>query len=992
MKKGPIPSAIVVFIAIFVLSIAACRGREDSARIDAGGAGLEQGFLNPPDEARPWVYWFIMDGNFSREGVTADLEAMRRVGIGGAILMEVDVGIPRGPVGFMSPEWRAIFKHAVTEAERLGLELTLNAGPGWTGSGGPWVKPEQSMQHLVAASVDVRGPGRYASVLPRPEPHPPYFGTSGLPAELQKTMREFYLDAAVLAVPKTPAGLIANLDEKALFIRHPYSSRPRTWPHLIPAVEPAEALPEEIIPRQSIIDLTDRLQPDGRLEWDVPPGEWTILRFGRTSNGANTRPAPLAGLGLECDKFDPAALDAHFKDYIETLLADLGPLPKDRRSGWTMLHIDSWEMGAQNWSREFRSEFQRRRGYDPLPFLPAYTGRIVESREITERFLWDLRLTAQELVIENHAVHLKELGRRYGFSLSIEPYDMNPCADLSLGGVADVPMGEFWADGYGFNTAYSVIEAVSVAHTNGRPVVAAESFTAEKGEAWLLHPGAMKAQADWAFSMGLNRLVFHRYAHQPWLDRRPGMTMGPYGVHYERTQTWWEMAASWHLYLARCQFMLRRGLPVADICYLTPEGAPQVFVPPASALSGRQPVPDRWGYNFDGCAPEVLLAQIKVRDGRLVLPDGMSYSMLVLPEVEAMTPGLLKKVKELVDGGATVVGSPPARSPSLSGYPDCDGDVARLASEMWGKEAPDPGAGGRVIRTPRPPKNTAADEPRVLYGQYEDVAAVLAEMGIPPDFEAEAALRYTHRREAETDIYFVANPQDSWVEASCVFRVSGKSPSIWDPLTGKIWPASPVREDDGRTRCWLSFEPHGSRFVVFQPGGAASGSPTEETFPALETIGEVPGPWEVRFPSGFGAPEKIILPAPSDLSEHPDEGVKHFSGVATYSCAFQLPADASHVILDLGRVSVMARVTVNGREIGTLWKAPFRLEITPALKPGENRLEIAVANLWINRLIGDRALPPESRVAWTTWNPFDAASPLPESGLLGPVTLLRPRK
>jgi len=793
-------------------------------------------------------------------------------------------------------------------------------------------------------------------------------------------------------VPKTRARLIANLDEKALYIRHPYSSRPGTKPHLISAEEPAAVPPEAIIPRDRVIDLTDRLRPDGGLEWDVPPGEWTILRFGRTSNGANTRPAPLAGLGLECDKFDPAALDAHFKDYIEPLLADLGPLPKDRSSGWTMLHIDSWEMGAQNWSRDFRAEFLRRRGYDLWPFLPAYTGRIVESPSVTDRFLWDLRQTAQELVVENHAVHLKELGRRYGFGLSIEPYDMNPCADLTLGGVADVPMGEFWADGYGFNTAYSVIEAVSVAHTNSRPIVAAESFTADDREAWRLYPGNMKAQADWAFSMGLNRLVFHRYAHQPWLDRRPGMTMGPYGVHYERTQTWWEMAAAWNLYLARCQFMLRRGLPVADICYLTPEGAPLVFVPPPSALSGRQPVPDRRGYNFDGCAPEVLLAQMKVRDGRLVLPDGMSYSMLVLPEVKAMTPALLRKVKELVDAGATVIGSPPERSPSLTGYPDCDKDVARLAAEMWGGSESASGAHGRAIRTPRPPKKPAADEPVILYGEYDDVAAVMARLGIPPDFESDAPLRFSHRREAGTDIYFVANPQDDRVEALCVFRVSGKKASIWEPLSGKIWPASPVRTEDGRSRILLPLEQHGSRFVVFEPGRARAGSAPEELSPDLERVGEITGPWEVRFPLGSGAPEKIILPAPVDLAAHPDESVRHFSGIATYGCTFQAPPEAERVFLDLGRVAVMARVSVNGRELGTLWKAPFRLDITSALRPGENRLEIAVANLWVNRLIGDAALPPESRVAWTTWNPYKKDSPLPESGLLGPVTLLRPTR
>ena len=369
---------------------------------------------------------------------------------------------------------------------------------------------------------------------------------------------------------------------------------------------PVRAYPESAaqgyLQRDRLVDLTNRMSAEGRLVWDVPEGNWTILRFGRTTTGANTRPAPQAGLGFECDKFDPAALDAHFEAFIGRLLREIGPRPTHRTSGWTMLHIDSWEMGAQNWSQRFRDEFQRRRGYDPLRYLPVMTGRVVESLEVSERFLWDVRQTAQELVIENHAQHLKALGRRYGFGLSIEPYDMNPCSDLSLGAVADVPMCEFWAQGYGFETAFSCIEATSIAHALGRPIVAAEAFTSGSKEAWQLHPGIMKPQADWAFCMGINRLVFHRYAHQPWLDRRPGMTMGPYGVHYERTQTWWPMVGAWHQYLARCQAMLRRGLPVADICYLAPEGAPHVFRPPASALHGPTAVPNRRGYNFDGCA------------------------------------------------------------------------------------------------------------------------------------------------------------------------------------------------------------------------------------------------------------------------------------------------------------------------------------------------------------------------------------------------------
>ena len=348
--------------------------------------------------------------------------------------------------------------------------------------------------------------------------------------------------------------------------------------------------------------------------------------------------------------------------------------------GWTALHIDSWEMGSQNWTAAFRAEFTKRRGYDPLRYLPTVTGRVVESLEVSERFLWDLRQTAQELVLENHAQHLKELGRRHGLVLSIEPYDMNPCADLSLGAVADVPMCEFWL--YGFNSFFSVLEAASIAHTCGRPIVAAESFTSTDAERWQAHPASMKAARRLGVLRGVNRFVFHRYQHQPWLDRRPGMTMGPYGVHWERTQTWWDLVPAYHAYLARCQYMLRRGLPVADVLYLTAEGAPHVFRAPSSATRGNPP--ERLGYNFDGIAPETLLARVSAKDGRLVLPDGMSYRALVLPECDTMTPAVLRKVKGLVEAGATAIGPRPLKSPSLSDYPHCDDEVKQLADQLWG--------------------------------------------------------------------------------------------------------------------------------------------------------------------------------------------------------------------------------------------------------------------------------------------------------------------
>ncbi|MDD8026775.1 MAG: glycosyl hydrolase [Acidobacteriota bacterium] len=986
-----------VCAAGFLLGLlSACDNRPVVSSAETARRDLESGFRTPPDEARPWVYWFIMDGNSSREGITADLEAMQKAGIGGAILLEVDVGIPRGPVAFMSPAWRALFKHAVAETERLGLAITLNAGPGWTGSGGPWVEPGESMQHLVASAAEAEGPARLDIVLERPKPRPRYFGGQ-VPEALDKARESFYADVAVLAVPSVPAdSRISDIDEKALFLRHPYSSMPKVKPFLpAPAAFPA-AKAASVVERSRIHDLTGRMDANGRLAWDAPAGKWTILRFCRVSTGANTRPAPLPGLGLECDKFDPAALDAHYRDYIGALLAEIGPRPAGRRTGWTMLHIDSWEMGAQNWSGAFREEFRRRRGYDILPFLPVMTGRIVDSPETSERFLWDLRRTAQELIVGNHARRLKELGRQDGFGLSIEPYDMNPCADLTLGAEADVPMGEFWSRGYGFDTAYSCFEAVSIAHTNGRPVTAAESFTADDKEAWRLHPAAMKDQADWAFATGINRLVVHRYAHQPWLDRAPGMTMGPYGVHYERTQTWWDMSRDWNRYLARCQFLLRRGLPVADILYLAPEGAPQVFVPPPSALRGPKPVQDRREYNFDGCAPETLLSRAAVKGNRIVFPDGMSYAALVLPERETMTPALLGKIRDLAEAGATIIGPRPSAGLGLKGYPESEDEVRRLAGAIWGDKASaaDGKPMGRrigrglVFETPKPAPNPAADESIPQYSDYELAAGVLAGRGIPADFESESGFRYAHRRDGETDVYFVSNPAEAAREGDCLFRTAGKTASLWEPVSGRILAASPAEERSGRTRISLKLGAHDSVFVVFQPASGASKTEKPEPMAESAPAAEIGGPWRVRFTPGRGAPESLLLPALLDLSEHPAEGVRHFSGTAVYETEFEGPVSSARVVLDLGRIEVMARVRLNGRELGVLWRPPFRIDAGGAVRPGRNKLEVEVANLWLNRLIGDAARPANERPARTTWNPFEAETPLPSSGLIGPVRLL----
>lgn len=669
---------------------AAITKKQDEAYVD---------FLSPPHSSHPWVYWYFMDGYVSLEGMKADLDSMKKAGIGGGIFFEVDLGITEGPAKFMSPQWQQTVADAFRYADALGLEIALGAGPGWCGAGGPWVKPEESMQSLEMSVTRVRGPRRFKEKLSKPKSREPFFGENTLSPELRKVWDEFYVDHYLLAFP-APVNktMIADVEEKALYTRGSFSSQilgPFTkgsWvrPALPMHADYPDATPKDALNIERVQDLTSRLSADGFLDWDIPEGEWILLRAGSRITGQTTRPAPKPGLGWETDKFNPAAAEHHFDAYVRTLLEKVGNR-RNKISGLTTLHYDSWEMNSQNWTPKFATEFEMRRGYAPTEFLPAFAGFIVKDHATTERFLWDVRQTAQELVAANQMGKLKKLGQQYGLQMSLEPYDLDPCSDMELGKLADVPMCEFWSRFEDVNTDYSVVEATSVGHTNGRSVIAAEAFTAAFSERWLQHPASMKNQGDWAFCAGINRFVFHRFQSQSGMNKSPGMTMGPgggYGVHWDRTQTWWDMVAPYHQYLSRCSALLQRGLFVADILYLAVEGAPNVFLAPPSAFQPGE-FPDRWGYNFDGCAPSTLIDRASVKDGEIVFPDGMKYKLLVLPQVETMTPLLLKKVAELVEAGATVVGMPPKASPSLSGYPDCDHQVRAIALRLWGKAGSD---------------------------------------------------------------------------------------------------------------------------------------------------------------------------------------------------------------------------------------------------------------------------------------------------------------
>ena len=750
-----------------LLLIASCLAAlfASTGQLNAADLLAEQ-FAAPPESARPWVYWFWLNGNITREGITADLEAMKRAGIAGALIMEVDQGAPVGPVDFMSPSWRELFQFVHEEANRLGLEINMNDDAGWNGSGGPWIKPEEAMQEVTWTETRVAGPQRFEGELPQPE-----------------ARNGYYRDIAVQAFPSVGPYRIPGLRSKAAYQRREVGE-PGSGPFT----------PEMAIGKDAVVDLTAKMDGEGKLVWEVPQGKWTILRLGHTCTGVQNAPAPATGRGLECDKLSPEGIEAQFAGMMAKLAADTGIAAQPAKAGLVATHIDSWENGSQNWTRRMPEEFRQRRGYDMMPFLPVLTGRVAQSEEISERFLQDLRRTVSELVVENYAGRFCELAHGAGMRFTVEAYG-GPCDHIPYGGRSDEPMGEFWTPRGG---AMATCRGMaSAGHVYGKPVIGAEAFTANDHERWQLHPAMLKALGDQAFCEGINRFVFHRYAMQPWIDRRPGMTMGPWGQHYERTQTWWDQTPAWHDYLARCQLLLRQGLFAADVCFLRPETSPQGF--------GRYPLD---GYGWDECTDDAVLNRMSVRDGRIVLPDGMNYRLLVLSDTRSMTPRLLEKIKELVEAGATVLGPRPLKSPSLSDYPQCDQEVERLAAELWGP------CDGKEV------KENRIGQGRISWGLTPE--AVLTQDGLGPDFACDRSWRFIHRSSEDGEIYFVASDEPFEATATCAFRVTGRVPELWCAETGSIRHAAVWEEEDAVTRVSLTLGPSGSAFVVFREssGGA----------------------------------------------------------------------------------------------------------------------------------------------------------------------------
>lgn len=1129
---------------------------------------LRAGFKNPPPSAKARTWWHWINGNVSSQGITADLEAMKRVGIQEAQIFNVDQGYPDGSATFLSPKWLELFQFAASEAKRLGLEIGFNNSAGWSSSGGPWVTPENAMQTVVYSQTQLKGGNALHQKLPQPA-----------------TKLNYYKDIAVIAFP-TPKGnqRIDQLDIKALkgdsFKTH---------------LDPSDKIIDRyaVVDRADIIDLTSRFSGDGTLNWTAPAGNWTVLRFGHTPTGTENRPAGLGGKGLEVDKMSRSAVDAYWAGGIQPILDKLGPLVG---TSLTNCLIDSYEVGCNNWTSTFREDFKKRCTYDCLAFLPTLAGYYVESGEVSERFLWDFRKTIGDLIAANYYGYFSELCHKSGMKFSVEPYG-GPFESLKAGSSGDVVMGEFWLGRKDYLESPKL--AASISHLNGNSVVGAESFTSMGG--WLNHPATLKPMGDFAWTEGVNRLIFHTYAHQPW-NIAPGVTFHMYGVEMSRLNTWWEQSYVYMNYLARSQFLLQQGHSFADVLVFTGESSPNdaILRSDIKAL----------GYDYDQIGPDQL-AYLTAKDGKIYTRNGLSYHMLILPETNWATPELLLKIKELVLAGAVVSGTKPNKSPSLIGYPACDAKVTELADQIWNN--------------------------KILDGA--SASALLKELDLAPDFSGGPTgsdLNFIHRVMGDDDIYFVSNPKNESRKEICKFRITGKKPMLWNPETGAmedvlVWKKGAC----STTEVPISFNGNGAVFVVFHktkslsfnhitsttikldprplkplldlqvlkaeygaflPNGTvdvttalagriakdgvhfsatndltpfdpAPGSvkelrveyelagkryqfslleneqksidPNGQAFKLIRgvygkfpqelkglppqypvhnvtmkvsdminsnipvfkvtdslfriesdgndgkrelrlvysTAGEtihatiqkgmivhleqdtpeprlvnekgVPtwitpysgnliyirssgvaktikvsevqkpltlsGPWELSFPRNLGAPPKAIFDKLISWSLSPDDGIRYFSGTASYKKQFivedTLIKKGSSMELDLGNVRVIAEVILNGKNLGVLWKPPFRVNLTGAVRAGPNKLEVRITNLWPNRLIGDEHLskdvtgkygiPDEwpkwlldpaatrssKRITFTTWKHWDENSKLQTSGLLGPVIL-----
>ena len=1016
-----------------------------SCKKQAPLASVESGFRAVPDSIRIGAYWYWLSDNISKEGVINDLHAMKEAGITRVFIGNIGIdNLPYGEVKIFSPEWWEAIHAALKTATELDIEMGIFNSPGWSQSGGPWVKPEQSMRYLSSTDTHVTGPkpfnGRmpgYADdtqlvrVIAYPARANPYRQTWNVQkirnvpfsmempvdnnrvirsfvfqtnsriqtnAELQakvgdeyKTIRKFVIDRTnfalnvgfdphapiVLSLPETQTTSFrllmdasgvgegtAILSDDHIVERYPEQTlakmyqRPLPyWPtYMWPRQDWYQSSTGFVISPDEVIDVTAFLSADGVFKWDVPEGNWTISLLEMKTTGVTNSPATPEATGLEVDKMSKKHVAAHFDAFLGEIMRRV---PAEDRKTFRIAVQDSYETGGLNWTDDMAEVFTMVYGYDPVPFLPTLQGKIVGNEDISSRFLWDLRRLIADRVAYDYVGGLREICHQHGLTTWLENYGHwgFPGEFLQYGGQSDEVAGEFWSVG-----ELGDIEnraASSAAHIYGKRRVWSESCTSG-GPNFGRYPNDMKQRIDRFFTEGINASLLHLYIHQPYEDRNPGMSAW-FGNDFHRKNTWFSQMGLFIDYLRRSNFMLQQGTYVADVAYFIGECAPK--------MTGVEDPKLPKGYQFDYINAEVLMTRATVKNGRLTLPDGMNYGLLVLPNQQSMRPELLEKIKFMVADGLAIYGDAPVYSPSLSGYPEAD-----LAVQHFGKElfANSTYGKGKVFRS------------------GTDLQQALDDLGILPDFKTanDAPFLYIRRTLDDGEIYFVSNQSAEKQSFECTFRVgSGMRPELWNPVTAEIRHLPVYQQTANSTTLLLEFDALESSFIVFRKGSKASGA--KSNFPPKEVLHTVNTTWQVSFEKGKRGPETpVTFNILTDWKDSDNEQIKFFAGEAVYTTYFSLDKlPSKELYIDFGKIMVMGQVTLNGQYVGGVWTYPYRLNVTNYLQKGENRLEVTVVNNWQNRLIGDQRLPENERPTWTPVNPWRINSPLQASGLLGPVEI-----
>ncbi len=1005
---------------------------------------MQDKFRQTPTEQPIAVYWYWIAGNISEEGVVKDLHAIKKAGINRVQIGMIGdgQGAPQGPVRMFTDEWWKILQTMFRTATELDIEVGMFNCPGWSQSGGPWVKPSQSMRYLKTVNDTLQGPIKFNGKLPSlgqdgqdvkvlaypliesealftpvtkgkeislksEKPHivrslilyPIKAGSATAEIAVQQdskwiTIDKYNLDRSnpaknvgfdplapfVFSLPETSGsefritlsaeGFIgkAELSDIPRVERYAEKSFMKMWQTPLPMWDAYMWRDQptynkaNTLQKEQVRDISAFMKPDGTLAWDVPEGKWVVSRTGMLPTGVECGPAPKEGLGLETDKMSKEHIRAHFDNYIGQILKRI---PAQDRKTFRVVVEDSYETGGQNWTDRMIEDFKKVYGYDPVPFIPVYNGVTVISPEVSDRFLWDVRRLIADQIAYNYVGGLREVSNEHGLTTWLENYGHwgFPGEFLQYGGQSDEIAGEFWSFGDLGNIENRA--ASSCGHIYGKKKVWAESFTCG-GPDFTQYPGQMKQRGDRFFTEGINASLMHLYIQQP-DDRVPGINAW-FGNEFNRHNTWFSQMDVFSAYLKRCNYMLQQGRYVADVAYFLGEDTPKM-------TGVRNPEIPR-GYSYDYINAEVLMTA-SAKDGKLVLPSGMEYRVLVLPKIETMRPALLAKLQQLVREGIVVQGPAPSRSPSLQDYPNADKKVKEMAEQMW--------------QTSMHPYSAMVSYGKGRIYKEASLEQILGELGIQPDFTVSDPMLpvlFIHLTNSDGEAYFVSNQSDKPISFDANFRIRDRQPELWNPLTSEVRLLPQYKQLTGATSVPMQLAPFESSFIIFR--APAQEQQTAENYPEPSLKEEVAGPWTISFQEGRGGPaEPLTTDSLFDWTGSEDLHIKYFSGTATYKTTFKLKKlPETPLYIDLGKVMVMARVKVNGQEVGGVWTAPYRLNISQAVRKGNNELEIEVVNNWRNRIIGEKNLPESERFTFQTASYLNKDSELQSSGLLGPVQIL----